>query len=98
MEINVYDMLVFEDEDGNIYQDCVCCLAKQGQLYTNYPSVVCNDFCFGVKDKEEITGIESIKNYHFNYGHTYKLKEIWTRVDKDTYKKVWSEHLDVEGY
>lgn len=92
LNINVYDILVFEDQNGSIYQDCVCRIEK-GTIY-GVKTIHCNttvvfsagdnSYCFYTKDNNiKVRG---------------KLKEVWSRVDEDTYKKVWSEHLDVEGY
>lgn len=80
IDINMYDMLVFEDENGNIYQDCVCEISKNVQYGKH---IKCNytDIYFNTNGYIERITVGSNLNY--------KLKEIWTRVDEDTYKKTW---------
>lgn len=99
MEFNVYDMLVFEDEDENIYQDCVCEISD-GTVYIassedeynkiiEYSKIIeCNDFALYFDCNGTLCNIDTNR---FADEHKYKLKEIWTRVDEDTYKKVWSK-------
>ena len=100
MEINVYDVLVFEDEHGNIYQDCVCskelsatyvaCNENEEDEY--FTQIECNNFLVNLDTNGVIFNITTSKDYECSYGNkSYKLKEIWTRTDEDTFKKVWSE-------
>jgi len=80
-QINVYDMLVFEDESGSIYQDCVCAI---GRVAGRVETIECNQIKIVLNKDGEIDFIEDRfkrRNHH--------LKEIWTRTDEDTYKRVW---------
>lgn len=89
MNINVYDMLVFEDENGSIYQDCV--YAIDNEVLKQYDRIVirANRFYIIIEDDEVFTIVDT--NKYFNNTDAYYLKEIWTRTDENTYKKVWSE-------
>jgi len=96
MEFNIYDMLVFEDESGSIYQDCVCeiennpvyvaCTEDEEDEY--FHTVICNQFEIHLDSEYDIFKIERNNEGTFNK-HEYNLKQIWTRTDEDTYKKVW---------
>lgn len=97
LEFNVYDMLVFEDEDGSIYQDCVCSIERnavfaacdENEEDEYFTDIVCNNFTISLDSLGSIYSIET--NSDGISVQKYKLKEIWTRVNEDTYKKVWSK-------
>lgn len=97
-QINVYDMLVFEDEASSIYQDCVCSITNdpvyiatnEDEIDEYFHTVICNNTTVHLDSDYQILNIvwNDINSYNT---HTLKLKEIWTRTDEDTYKKVWED-------
>ena len=79
MDIHVYDMLVFEDQDnGSIWQECVECIINADYGYIAKTP----NFMVTVKDNK-LTGIET------DYGKYIYLKEQWTRTSEMTFTKVW---------
>lgn len=77
VEFDIYDMIVFEGEDGSIQQDCVSVIDNVNQL------ILCWRFCIDIKTTKtqvyaDIKGCRK-----------WKIKEIWKRKDKDTYKRVY---------
>jgi len=81
MNFEIYDMLVFEDESGSIYQDCVCSVGLVGG---RVETIECNQIKIVLNKDENIDFIED----RFKR-RNYYLKEIWTRTDENTYKKVY---------
>lgn len=89
MKINVSDMLVFEAENGSIYQDCVDSINNCDVKKYNRSVVFTNCFRL-VVDVSTNSVIDIYGNGDYeDVASTLKLKEIWTRTDEDTYKKVW---------
>ena len=86
MEIKVYDMLVFEDKDGNIYQDCVICLATEKDS-----RIGLNGYTFEMNEYYDVTSFYVEDGDYGRFINNIKLKEIWTRTDETTYKKVWDK-------
>lgn len=79
VDIHVYDMLVFEEQDnGSIWQECVDNITNNEHGYVaktpNFEVFVTND------------GLIEIKT---SYGTYICLKEQWTRTSETTFTKVW---------
>ena len=87
-------MIVIEDENGSIYQDCVCEIIKDKLGNRN---VICNRFIINCKDLNVIEGnYVDGEIYLYDYMDEsniskFTLKEVWSRVNDDTYKKIWSK-------
>lgn len=98
MEINVYDMLIFEDKAGSIYQDCVCDIVNRPW------DIEINTNCFTLHidvDKTKIIDIitrsiidDRAEGYK-RYRNDLTLKEVWSRTQSHTYRKVY-ELIDSE--
>ena len=94
LDFNIYDMIVIEDENGSIYQDCVCEIIKDKLGNRN---VICNRFIINCKDLNVIEGnYVDGEIYLYDYMDEsniskFTLKEVWSRVNDDTYKKIWSK-------
>lgn len=88
LDINVNDMLVFEDEYGNIYRDHIDAINKypvnmgvSEYCHCTYTEIACNNFVLKLDD------LDFIFDIHMDCAvidtHKYKLKQIWTRTDED---------------
>ena len=91
LEFNVYDMLVIEDENGSIYQDCVTRISKwKDNIY-----IVEGDRFVINSDSLEVTDGYMQDRYIIKRDttieRTYTLKEIWTKFTDNTYKKIWEK-------
>ena len=79
MDIHVYDMLVFEDQDnGSIWQECVDSITNNEHGYVaktpNFEVTVTDNGLIGIKT---------------SYGTYICLKEQWTKTSEMTFTKVW---------
>ena len=78
IDINVYDMLIFEDQNtGSIWQECVDSITNTEHGY------VAKTSNFEVSVTDRLIGIKT------SYGAYVHLKEQWTRTSETTYTKVW---------
>ena len=83
-DINVYDMLVFKDACGSIYQDCVQTITKDA-LYNTH-MVRCNN----TQVFFESSGFLSAWYVDNDAIETRgDLVEVWTRSDENTYTCFW---------
>lgn len=95
MTFNIYDMLVFEDQAGSIYQDCVCKIERQPIEvdYTDagndcyFTNIICNNVVITLDDCGSLISINPSTDLW--YDHSLNLKEIWTKTSDNTYEKVW---------
>lgn len=90
LEFNIYDMLVFEESDGSIYQDCVQSIAKYDSMFDIVPFIIDYEYdevvrCCNFRIDLYQGKIKQIINFQKFDG---KLIEIWTKTDEDTYKRV----------
>lgn len=79
IDINVYDMLVFEDYNtGSIWQECVDNITNTEHGYVaktpNFEVSVTDNGLIGIKT---------------SYGVYVHLKEQWTRTSETAFTKVW---------
>lgn len=94
--IEIYSMLVFEDANGNIYQDCVHSIDSSDIKTYNRRIIMTNCFELVIDTStDSVTSIYGNDDY-YDVARTLKLKEVWSRTDEDTYKKkyVWSDEFE----
>lgn len=83
-DIHVYDVLVFKDACGSIYQDCVQTITKDA-LYNTH-MIRCNNTQVFFGDSgflsAWVVGSDAIETRG-------DLIEVWTRADENTYTCFW---------
>ena len=94
--IDVDDILVFENEAGDVYKEFVCEIERSGiAAYDDgeedeyFTDIRCANFNVGLDSLNEVDYVECLL-YEGGEHHEYSIKEIWKRTDDDTYRRVWS--------
>jgi len=83
-DINVYDMLVFKDACGSIYQDCVQAITKDA--LHNIHMIRCNNTKVFFKNSGFLSAWYIDNDAIETRGD---LVEVWTRLDENTYTCLW---------
>jgi len=85
-EFNVYDIIVFKNKDGDIYQDCICAVEKPN-IY-GVTLAYCNSTHIAADKNGPVWGWYIDDKGIHSHGN---IIEVWRRSDEGTYKKVWSK-------
>lgn len=85
IDFNVYDMVVIEDENGSIYQECIKEIRNISDHYPTIQQIICNDFVIDCDMKDN--DFEYIPHCMIcNKGRDkkkYFLLEVWQQKKED---------------